>query len=67
LARQRSFPRDTLERVQFDIAVAGSWAGWVHKKRRCCGCKRAQRARCECEGKKIMGNKVLNPCLTHSF
>jgi hypothetical protein len=65
--RRRSCSRDTLERVQFDIAAAESQAGWERKKRRHCGCKRARRAGCERERKKTMGSKVLNPCPTHGF
>jgi hypothetical protein len=36
-----------LERIQFDIAVAESRAGWEHKKRWHCGCERARRAGCK--------------------
>jgi hypothetical protein len=56
-----------LERVQFDIAVEGSRAGWERKERRRCGCKRARRAGSERDRKKTMESKVLNPCPTHGF
>jgi hypothetical protein len=35
---RRSCLRETLERVQFDIAAAESWAGWKRKERWRCGC-----------------------------
>jgi hypothetical protein len=65
--RRRSYSRDTLECVQFNIATAESQAGWERKKWWHCGCKRAQRAGCEPERKKLMGSKVLNLCPTRSF
>jgi hypothetical protein len=35
--RRRSYSRETLERVQFDISAAKSWTGFRHKQQRRCG------------------------------
>jgi hypothetical protein len=40
--RRRSCSRETLERVQFNITAAKSWAGGKHKRRRCGGCRRTR-------------------------
>jgi hypothetical protein len=50
--RRSSCSRDTLERVQFDIAVAEFRAGWKHKGRQRCGCGRARGARCKHGGRR---------------
>jgi hypothetical protein len=46
-----------LERVQFDITVAESQAGWKRKKRWRCGCGRTRRAGSEHKRKKMMGKQ----------
>jgi hypothetical protein len=53
--KRRSCSRETLERVQFDIAAAESRVGWERKKQWHCGCERARSAGCERERKKTMG------------
>jgi hypothetical protein len=57
-----------LERVQFDITAARSWAVWKHEQRRCCGCGRAQGAKGKCERKKKqMGRQSTEPALDAWF
>jgi hypothetical protein len=50
--RRRSCSRETLERVQFDIATTISWTGWKHKQWHGCERRRSQSAEGECERKK---------------
>jgi hypothetical protein len=65
--RRSSFSRDTLECVQFDIAVAESRVGWSRKRWWRCGCERARGAGCEQRRRRQWESKVLNLCPTRGF
>jgi hypothetical protein len=49
--RRRSIARDTLDRIQFDMAAASFRANWRCKRLRCCGRKGAREARCKGGGR----------------
>jgi hypothetical protein len=59
--RQCSCSRDTLDRVQFDIAVVESRAAWWRKRWWHCGCGRARGNKAQVRKKKMMGKQSPKP------
>jgi hypothetical protein len=55
--RRRSCSRETLERVQFDILSARSWAGFRRERQRRCGRKRTRSTKDECGRRKKQKEK----------
>jgi hypothetical protein len=65
--RRRSCSRETLERVQFDIATAKSWASWKCEQWRCCGCERTQSSSGEREREEVDEMQSPEPALDARF
>jgi hypothetical protein len=65
--RQRSYSRETLERVQFDIAAAGSWAGWKCKSGGVADAEELEEQRAHVRGRRRWEGKVPNQCPTRDF